>query len=156
MEERTLRIRESQRIPRDGLLLGYAAVLPYPLAALAYCMVPPALAGAVMSSAIVWGAAILIFLSGVRRGLSFRTEGGPSLGQIAGAIGLFATGLAALDLPTNAALSLLLLGHLWLLARDPVAARRGEAPLYFTQLRPPQMSIAVVGIAALLALSLTL
>ena len=34
---------------------------------------------------------------------------------------------------------------------DPIAARDGQAPLFFARLRPPQMAIAVASLVALLA-----
>jgi hypothetical protein len=45
----------------------------------------------------------------------------------------------------------LLAGHATLMLLDPVAARRGEAPLYFARLRPPQMGLAVASLAFVLA-----
>jgi hypothetical protein len=60
-----------------------------------------------------WGSAILIFLGGVRRGLSFRTPGGPTKAQIATMFWLFGLGLLALLSPsTLVALALLLIAYL--------------------------------------------
>lgn len=73
-------------------------------------------------------------------------------------LGLFCLGFAALVLASLnrdvAALVLLILGFLSLTILDPIAARRGEAPLFFARLRPAQIPLAILGLAALLALRL--
>jgi hypothetical protein len=142
---RRLQIEERARIPADGAALGYGSILPLLGAGVA------ALAGvtAATEAGILWGAALLLFFSGVRRGLSFRTEGGPRLRQIAATLALFVLGLAALLAPAGWALAALGLGFAGLLADDPAAARRGEVPLYFARLRPPQLGLALASLAAL-------
>lgn len=45
---------------------------------------------------------------------------------------------------------LLLIGYLRLAILDPLAARRGEVPLFFHRLRPVQMLIPIVAVLALL------
>ncbi|MET3691092.1 hypothetical protein ABID43_000611 [Methylobacterium goesingense] len=73
-------------------------------------------------------------------------------------IGLFSLGFAALVLTTLdaavPALLLLLVGFTAIAVLDPIAARRGKAPLFFARLRPVQIPIALVSLAALLALAL--
>ncbi len=44
-----------------------------------------------------------------------------------------------------AALGLLIVGYVAIAVLDPIAARRGEAPLFFERLRPFQMPLAVLG-----------
>jgi hypothetical protein len=116
-----------------------------------------------MDATILWGCAILTFLAGVRRGVSFRTPGGATFAQIATMLWLFLIGLAALWAfvlgggqraagATFASLALLLVGYVSLGVLDPLAARRGEAPLFFARLRPVQMLIPLASLAALLAL----
>ena len=51
-------------------------------------------------------------------------------------------------------LVLLLVGFGAIAVLDPIAARRGEAPLFFARLRPVQIPIALLSLAALLALRL--
>jgi hypothetical protein len=106
----------------------------------------------------LWGCAILLFLSGVRRGLSFRTEGGPTWVQIATMLGLFLLGFGGLVLlflgALRPALALLIVGFTGVAILDPIAARRGEAPLFFARLRPFQIPIAIVSLCALFALTL--
>jgi Protein of unknown function (DUF3429) len=98
----------------------------------------------------LWGAAILPFLSGVRRGLSFRTEGGPTWRQIATALTLFCLGscaLAAIWIDSVAwALVPLIIGYCAIFFLDPIAADAGEAPLYFRTLRRLQMPIIIVAL----------
>ena len=144
-------IREDRAIPVDGLVLGYGAMLPFPVAAVAVWVGGGEVAAAAATLAILLGAALALFLSGVRRGLSFRTEGGPRPGQIAMMLWLFAVGLAALLIPERPAIALLAAVFLSLLILDPIAARRGEVPLYFARLRPPQMAIPVLSLLAIFA-----
>ena len=149
-ETRTITVEERAVVPLDGLLLGYGPMLPFPAAVAAMLLGPAALAEVAPALVVLWGAAILMFLGGVRRGLSFRTPGGPRLSQIAMMLWLFLAGLGALMLPGPWALVLLLAGYASLMVLDPIAARREEAPLYFARLRPSQMAIPVASLAALL------
>jgi hypothetical protein len=97
-----------------------------------------------------WCTAIVLFLSGARRGLSFRTEGGPRRTQLAMMLWLFCGGLAALLLPVEPALLLLLALYLSLALLDPLAARSGEVPVYLRRLRSPQIGLAVVCLGSML------
>ncbi len=101
----------------------------------------------------VWAAAILIFIAGVARGLSFFTEGGPRLSQLAVMLWRFLCGRAALVVPSIWAFPILAAGYLSALAYDPHAARHGEAPRVFAALRPPQMIVALAGLVTLSALT---
>lgn len=147
------RVAEPRRTPLLSLLLGYGAMLPFAVGALAAWLLAGELAALAADLVVLWGGSILTFLAGVRRGLSFRTAGGPTTAQIAMALWLFVLGLAALALPSKPlALVLLLAGYTSLLVLDPWSARRGEVPLFFERLRPLQMTIPVVSLAALLLL----
>ena len=65
-----------------------------------------------------------------RRGVSFRTPGGPTPAQIGTMLWLFVLGVGALaTLPLGVARALLLLGYVSLAVLDPLAARRGAAVL---------------------------
>lgn len=146
---RTLRIAETPRVPWDAVILGWGPMLPFPVA-LGVAVLAGGQAGEMAAEAIaLWGAALLLFLSGVRRGLSFRTEGGWTWAQMAMFAWLFWSGLAALLLPLGWALWLLAAAFLSLAVLDPIAARRGEAPLYFARLRPWQMALPVVCLVGL-------
>lgn len=71
-------------------------------------------------------------------------------------LGLFGLGFLALLAvalgQTVPALVLLILGFTGIALLDPIAARRGEAPLFFARLRPLQMPLAILSLAGLLAL----
>ena len=77
------------------------------------------------------------------------------MAQIATMFVLFVLALAALIAITHAfaglAVGLLLLGFVGIMLLDPIAARHGHAPIFFARLRPPQMAIAVISLAAILA-----
>ncbi|KQQ48041.1 hypothetical protein ASF58_01440 [Methylobacterium sp. Leaf125] len=156
---RTLRVTEPRAVPWLSIVFGYGPMLPFAAGALvAWGWRGTPLGQVAAALTILWGCAILLFLSGVRRGVSFRTEGGATVAQIATMIGLFSLGFAALVLATLdravPALVLLLLGFTAIAILDPIAARRGEAPLFFARLRPVQIPIAILSLAALLALAL--
>ena len=75
--------------------------------------------------------------------------------QIATMFGLYALGVLALFAVVEGfaivATALLLAGFACILVLAPIAARDGEARLFFARLRPPQMAIAVASLAGLLA-----
>ncbi len=136
-------------MPRLDLVLGWGAVLPFPAAALAAWLGGVEAVGWI----VLWDGAVLCFLSGVRRGLGFRAEGGPSLPQLAVLAWLSAAGLSALVVPWLAlAMLILIAGYGSLIWLDPAAAERGEAPLYFARLRPWQMSVPVASLFAMIPL----
>ena len=151
---RKIEVVERPEVPWLSVVFGYGPMVPFVVGALATWRLSGLWRGEAVLLTIVWAATILAFLAGVRRGLSFRTEGGPALAQIATMFGLFGLALAALVAVVHAfaliSVGLLLVGFLGTLLLDPVAARHGQAPLFFARLRPPQMLIAVVSLAALL------
>ena len=157
------RLTESRQPPPLSLFLGFAAMVPFAAGAVCSWLAAGPWRGGLMDATILWGCAILTFLAGVRRGVSFRTPGGATFAQIATMLWLFLIGMAALWMfvlggaqqamgATIAALALLLVGYVSLAVVDPLAARRGEAPLFFARLRPVQMLIPVASLAALIVL----
>lgn len=145
------RIDTPEHTPLLSQILGYGpAGVILAAGALAIANVPWSLA-----FGQAWAAVILIFLAGVARGLSFFTEGGPRMAQIAATMGRFGCGVIALILPPVLALPILTAGYLSVLLYDPFAARTGAAPRYFARLRPPQMIVAVVGLVLLFVASTT-
>jgi hypothetical protein len=141
---------DTSRIPPLSLILGYGPMAAFPLLALAAWLAPapwPAVAVAIGQG---WGGALLIFLGGVRRGLSFFTDGGPRTAQIVTMLWLFLLGCAALLVVPAIAYPLLVVGYGSIALLDPPAARRGDAPAFFARLRPPQMGVALGGLVALL------
>lgn len=153
---RTIAVTEPARTPGLSLFLGFAAMLPIAAGALASWLLPEPFGQLARDATILWSGAILCFLAGVRRGLSFRTPGGPTVAQIATMLWLFVLGLAALaTLPLALTpLLLLLVGYASLAVLDPLAARRQEAPLFFERLRPVQMLIPILSLVALLTRTL--
>ena len=107
---------------------------------------------AVVRLTAAWAGSVLCFLAGVKRGLSFRQKGGPTLAQLASMLWLFVSGAAGLLLPWRVpALVLLLLDYGSAALLGPAAARRDEALRYFARLRPVQMMIPVASLLVLLA-----
>ncbi|MDQ1229430.1 DUF3429 domain-containing protein [Sphingomonas sp. SORGH_AS_0879] len=140
----------SPRTPALSLIFGYGPALVLPIAALAaWTRVPLALL-----IGQIWGAAILVFLAGVVRGLSFFTPGGPHLSQMLTMILRFSLGLVALIAGPPTGFALLILGYASIALTDPWIARWGGAPLHFARLRPPQMMVALIGLIAMFLLSL--
>lgn len=134
-----------EHTPLLSTVLGYGpATVILICGALALVRVPWAL-----TLGALWASAILIFLAGVVRGLSFFTEDGPRASQVVVMMARFLCGLVALALPPLLATPVLAIGYLTALIYDPFAARSGAAPRYFARLRPPQMGIALVGLVLL-------
>ena len=154
----TFTLTEPAETPWLGLFFGYVAMVPFVVGTLSFWLSGEPWRGAALAITLFWGCAILTFLSGVRRGVSFRTPGGVTAAQIVTMLWLFCLGFAAIvltavALPVWAAI-LLIIGYLSLEVLDPIAARKLEAPLYFARLRPVQMAIPVLCLAGTLVLLL--
>jgi hypothetical protein len=142
------------RVPVASLLLGYGPVLPFPLAAIGWLVLPYPWPGVVLWLAVWWGGAILTFLAGVRRGLSFEGAGA-NIAELALMTWLFLLGAgaiaAALAVHTPLLpLTMLVFGYATIAIVDPISARRGRAPAHFERLRPPQMGVALIGLIGLI------
>ncbi|EKV31506.1 Permease of the major facilitator superfamily [Caenispirillum salinarum AK4] len=148
---RHLEIDEPPRVPLLDLFFAYGAMAPLIVGAGAVWLADEPVAALAVQASILWGGVILAFLSGVRRGLSFRTPGGPTLAQLAMFLWLFGAGILAFALPQGAALGVLVAAYASMAVLDPVAARRGEVPIYFARLRPWQMGLAVAALVVLWA-----
>ena len=146
----------SRDIPESSLILGYAPMILLPLIAVMAWGAAGWWGALFVSAGQLWAAILLVFIAGVRRGLSFDTPGGPQAVQLATMLWLFACGVAGLVLPWLSAFCVLIVGFGSVAILDPKAARRGEAPRHFARLRPPQMAVAIAGLAGLLARGLTL
>ncbi len=138
----------SPRTPWVSLCLAYAAMVPIAGGAAAYLLLRGAEANVAARLTIIWSGAVLCFLAGARRGLSFRQDGGPLLTQLISMLWLFALAVASLLSPwAYASLALQILGYATMAVYDPIAAREREAPSYFQRLRPVQMLIPIVSLA---------
>lgn len=149
----SIKVDEPASVPPLDILLAYAAMVPLVAGAIAAPFLTEPDASAARDLALTWGAAILLFFAGVRRGTSFRTMNGPTLSQIATMLGLFGAGLISVlalsyRLPLPAGV-VELVAYVGLAVMDPIAARRGELPLYFRRLRPLQMSLAALAVLGL-------
>lgn len=147
------KVTEPRHTPPLGLLLAFSAMIPIAIGAIGAWLLPDPFDGLARDMAIVWGGAVLCFLAGVRRGVSFRTPGGATAAQLATMLWLFVLGIGSLFLLQTVAPPILLLaGYVSLATLDPLAARRGEVPLFFARLRPVQMLIPILASIALLIL----
>ncbi len=151
MTPRRITATEPTRSPLLSLALGWAAMAPFPVLA-GLAATGHGTAGLAAQAAGLWGGAILAFLAGVRRGVSFRQPGGPALRQIVimGVHFVFAlAGLAlvARGLPGLAA-GLLALAYASLALTDRAGALAGTMPLHFARLRPAQSALATISLAA--------
>ncbi|MDR7035482.1 MULTISPECIES: DUF3429 domain-containing protein [Methylobacterium] len=156
---RTVTAHEPRETPWLSVVLGYGPMLPFLAGAAAAWTLGGDLARGAATLTLLWASAILLFLSGVRRGVSFRTEGGPTAMQIGTMMLLFGLGFSALVATVlgreTGALALLILGYAAITVLDPIAAARGEAPLFFRRLRPLQIPLGLAGLLALLTLKLS-
>ena len=149
-------ITEPSRIPLEGYILGYGPALVTALGAAAGWVLAGDLGALALRLTFLLGTAILLFLSGVRRGLSFRAPAGPTMPQRLTFFWLFGLGFLALLLQGRApATALLAIGFASLGLFDWLAAKKEEAPPYFARLRPPQMAIAALSMGAVLIHQLT-
>lgn len=152
---RRIEASEPADTPTGGFLFAYAALVPLAVGALSLWLAPRGLSFLILNAVLIFGAALLTFFAGVRRGVSFRQPGGPTTAQIATMLWLFLAGIAALfavawGFPFPASV-VELAGFASLGVLDPRAARRGEAPLFFARLRPLQMGLATVLLAVVAA-----
>jgi hypothetical protein len=138
------------RTPLVSLVLAYAAMLPIAVGAAACVVIGFPGARLVVRATLIWAGSVLCFLAGVRRGLSFRQERGPTLSQLGTMLWLFVLGVASLLMPWRVPAAVLqLVGYATMALYDPQAAEDGEVPRYFARLRPIQMIIPVVSLAIL-------
>ncbi|RJS91347.1 DUF3429 domain-containing protein [Salinisphaera sp. Q1T1-3] len=138
-------------IPTRSWILGYLPIVPLVAAGIMVWFVGPVTMAFITAGAIYWSAILFFFLAGVRRGLSFFTEGGPQPAQLITMGLLFALGLVIFLMPyAGIAVALAALGFLGVAVIDPHAARRGEVPAFFRILRPPQMGLAALSMTSIL------
>jgi hypothetical protein len=144
------------RVPALSIVLGYGPMLPIVFAAIGVWLLPPPWPIVATALALLWSASILIFLAGVRRGLSFRTPGGARPVQLVTMIWYFLLGVGAFAVSNvSTSLVLLILGYVSVAILDPIAARRQEVPAHFARLRPLQMGLGVLALLAILIWHLT-
>jgi hypothetical protein len=157
MSERQITVNERESVPLSSVMLAYGPIGLMAAGAIGALWYTGELRVEIIRLTILWSATILAFLAGVRRGLSFRTEGGPAPVQMATMLCFFVLALGALVSVSFGhaivASSALLFGFLIATIVDPIAAKAGQAPLFFLKLRPGQMVLGTAAMALLLALT---
>ena len=83
-QDRSFTIDEHNRIPGLSLFLGFGAMLPIAAGTILAYLLPGPSQEVLRDLTLLWSGAILLFLSGVRRGLAFRT---PPAGETPGSGG---------------------------------------------------------------------
>ncbi len=141
-----------RQAPVASLLLAFAATVPMAAGAAAALALPRRDADAIGLLTTRWAGGVLCFLSGVRRGLSFRQPGGSTLGEAGTMLSMFLAGIGGVLLPASRpTVAVLILGYAGTAVGDVRAAREAEAPRYFARLRPVQMIVPLASLAVLLA-----
>jgi hypothetical protein len=142
-------------IPFLSLVFGYGPVAPFAAAAVGAWTMPAPWPGLATRLAVIWGGIILVFVAGVRRGYGFGDSGASTFREIATMIVYVVLGglslvFASFGLPM-VALWVQLASFIVVPIFDRKAAFTGDAPPYFARLRPPQMTIVILALAALIA-----
>ncbi len=151
--DRALDIVEAERPSRLDLALAFGAVAPLVAGAVAAWTTGGSTRDLAMSLAIIWGGAILAFMAGVRRGLSFRTRDGPQGAQLAVTLWIFALAFGSMvALRPLTSLILLIVGYAsLLLSAGAAAAAHADASLAFGSVRPVQTAVAVLSLCVVAA-----
>jgi hypothetical protein len=153
---RVLEARETIEGPPQGHLLdralGWGAMAPLIVCAMGAWLSVGSVRAMVMSLAIIWGGAVLVFLAGVRRGLDFRTAGAARSRRILFVLWTFALAFGSMiALQPLTSVGLLILGYVGMALSERGAALREEGPFVFSGLRPAKMSIAALSLCAVAA-----
>ncbi len=147
---------DDPRVPVNSILFGYGPMLPLIAGGAAAWLLPWPWPLWAVQATILWGALILVFIAGVRRGFGMGNPGASTAAEIATMLVYFLLALVAIAVPRlPLSLALLALGFALVALLDRRAAMTGNAPAHFARLRPPQMLMGIVGLAAALARTLT-
>jgi hypothetical protein len=142
-------------VPVDSWLLGYGPMLPLLAAGIGAWVLPFPYSLVAVDVAIKWGALILAFIAGVRRGFGFGYPGASKPAEIAVCLGYFTLALLAIALPPMPIrLAALLVGYGTAAVLERQAAIAGNAPAHFARLRPGQMTVGAIGLALALVRTL--
>jgi hypothetical protein len=142
-------------IPANSILFGYGPMLPLVAGGAAAWLLPWPWPLWATQATILWGALILVFIAGVRRGFGFGNPGASTAVEIATMLVYFLLALAAIAVPRlPLSLALLVVGYALVAPLDRRAALTGNAPAHFARLRPPQMLVGIAGLVAALARTL--
>ena len=140
------------RVPWASVVFGHGPVLPLAAAALGAWALPEPWPLIAVQLAITWAAIILAFIAGARRGFGFGQDRASTPVEIVtGTAYLTIAGLALVAPRPSVACALLVVGCLLAALLDRRAALAGNAPLHLARLRPPQLTLGALGLAALWA-----
>lgn len=152
MDSRERRRGEPAGSPRIDRLFAYGAMLPLIAGALALWFAPEAQSFLALNLTLFWGASVLLFIAGVRRGASLSQPGGAAIAEIVAMLGLFLAGVASLVVTIWAfplvAAHLQIAGFASLAILDRVAAPNDDGPLPVERLRPAQICVPIAVLAA--------
>lgn len=138
---------DDPRIPPVSRVFGFGPVLPLVAAGAGPWLVPRS-GPLAIQCAIVWAAAILVFVGGVRRGVAFARPAATASALVAGALYLLLAVAALLVPQPSTALALLIVGYAAAALLDRRAALAGDAPAHLARLRPPQLLLGTAGLVA--------
>jgi hypothetical protein len=140
----------------EGLILGSLAIAPVVLAAVVIFFAPIELTEWISFRTAAWSGALLAFLAGVRRGLTFSESVGARDDEILSMLWIFACGILAISLPYQTpSLLVAIIGFFSVGILDWRAARSQEAPRYFLIFRPLQMFVVVAALTVIVIRSLS-
>jgi len=140
------------RVPWASRVFGFGPMLPLVAAAAGAWTMPQGWPALAIHLAIIWGALILSFIGGVRRGFGFGQDRASTPVEIVTAAGYFTLAGLALVVPyAVTSVSLLVVGYVLAALLDARAALREDAPRHFARLRPPQLLLGAAALAALWA-----
>jgi len=142
-------MNQRARIPTASIVFGYGPMLPLVAAGVGAWVLASGWGLIAVRLAIVWGALILSFIGGVRRGYGFATPRASTPVEIVAAVGYVTIAGLALVVPfVSTSLALLAAGYALAALLDRRAALAGNAPAHFARLRPPQLLLGCAGLAA--------
>lgn len=145
---RSARMDQRTHIPADSIVFGYGPMLPLVAAGIGAWVLPLGWGMLAVRLAIIWGALILSFIGGVRRGFGFATPRASTVIEIVAAVGYVTIAGLALVVPfVSTSLALLAAGYALAALLDRRAALAGNAPAHFARLRPPQLLLGCAGLA---------
>ena len=136
-------------IPSDSIIFGFGPMLPLIAAGIGVWLLPPGWPVIAVQCAIIWGALILAFIGGVRRGFGFGRGAASTRSEVIAAVAYFTIAGVALLMPRAAmALALLAAGFALAALLDRRAAITGDAPAFFARLRPTQLLLGCAGLSS--------
>ncbi|WP_174298281.1 DUF3429 domain-containing protein [Sphingomonas bacterium] len=135
------------RVPANSILFGFGPMLPLLAGGAGAWLAPDRWPVLAVRLTVLWGAVILVFVAGVRRGYGFGSPRASTPVEVATMLVYFLLALAALLFPRPPlSLGLLAIGYALVALLDRRAALAGNAPAHFARLRPPQMLVGIVGL----------